>query len=111
MNHSTFTTNLSRPSLNHTLNNHVLLLELIVPELQAMNISNRHARIYCTIHFAGLVDNLMLYKATDAIAIYSIRTRGRSRIGREFRRDNRKVRAARGGNWAEQNGRGHNIVT
>jgi hypothetical protein len=45
MNPSTFTRNLSRPSLNHTLNNHVFLLQLIGPELQAMNISNRHARI------------------------------------------------------------------
>jgi hypothetical protein len=45
---------------------------------------------------------------------YSMRTRGRSRIRGEFRRDNWKVRAAQDDDddddWVEQNGRGHNIV-
>jgi hypothetical protein len=55
----------------------------------------------------------MPYDVTVPI-VYSIRTRGNSssRIGREFRRDNRKARTARDDDddWAKHKGRGPNTV-
>jgi hypothetical protein len=52
----------------------------------------------------------MLHNLTVKIVCIKTRWRSRSRIGREFRRDNRKARAARDDDWAKQNGRGENIV-